>query len=48
VNWAALGLDPSRVKITASAIKDFQDACEFKKDEPIHIPKGKGWLLMLE
>ena len=47
VDWAALGLDPSRVKITASAIKAFQDACEFKKDEPIHIPKGKGWLLML-
>jgi hypothetical protein len=48
VDWHSLGLDPARVRITASAIEGFQDEREFKKDEPIPVPKGKGWLLVME
>ena len=47
IDWAALGLDPGSVSITAPAIRDFQDAATFRPGQPIHVPKGKGWLLTI-
>jgi len=47
VDWKALGFDPKKVKIVAPAIDKFQDAAEFKPDDPIRVEPGKGWLLIL-
>ena len=47
VDWKALGLDSSRVRITAPAIDSFQPARRFKRGELIPVAPGKGWLLEL-
>ncbi len=47
IDWKALGLDPKKVKIVAPGIDKFQDAAEFKPDDPIRVEPGKGWLLIL-
>ncbi|MGE5360401.1 MAG: glycoside hydrolase domain-containing protein, partial [Bacteroidales bacterium] len=48
IDWKRLGLDPSRVTITAPAIEKFQDARTFEVGEPIPIEPGRGWLLVLK
>ena len=48
VNWKALGLDPSRVRLLAPAVEGFQPAATFKPGEAIPVQPGKGWLLQLE
>ncbi len=48
INWAALGIDPARARITAPAIRGFQEATVFKPNDPIPVPAGKGWLLVIE
>jgi len=48
INWAALGIDPARARITAPAIWGFQEAMVFKPNDPIPVPAGKGWLLVIE
>jgi len=47
VDWQALGMDPSRVTITAPAIEGFQEAATFNVAQPIPVPAGKGWLLVI-
>jgi len=47
MDWKALGLDSSRVRITAPAIDSFQPAREFRPGEAIPVAPGKGWLLEL-
>jgi len=47
VDWAALGIDPTRASITAPAIRDFQEARSFGSPT-VTVPPGKGWLLILE
>jgi hypothetical protein len=47
INWKKLGIDPSSATITAPEIKNFQSAQTFKADDEINIPKGKGWLLII-
>ncbi len=47
IDWAALGLDPSRAAITAQPIEGFQPARSFPPGEPIPVPRGKGWLLTI-
>jgi Glycoside hydrolase 123, N-terminal domain len=47
VNWSALGMDPARATITAPAIDTFQDAATFAPGDPIPVPAGKGWLLVI-
>ena len=47
INWKKLGIDPSKATITAPEIKNFQSAQNFKADDEINIPKGKGWLLII-
>jgi hypothetical protein len=48
VDWTALGLDPSRTRVVAPAIADFQEAGTWAPDEPIPVPGKKGRLLLLE
>jgi len=46
-DWKSLGIDEQRAVITAPAIKDFQPAHVFTKDEMITVEKNKGWLLVV-
>jgi len=48
IDWKALGMDESRISITAPAIKDFQPAQNFTKDEMITVENNKGWLLVIK
>jgi len=48
VDWKTLGLNPKKARLTAPPIKDFQPSAEFKPDDEIPIPKGKGWLIVIE
>ncbi len=48
IDWNALGLDASKVNLTAPAIADFQDAVQFSPNEEIPVEVGKGWLLILD
>jgi hypothetical protein len=48
IDWAALGLDPSRTRVRAPAIADFQEAGTWAPDELIPVPGKKGRLLLLE
>jgi len=48
VDWKAIGLDPSRVRLTAPHIMHFQPRAAFRPDEEIPIEPSKGWLLVLE
>jgi hypothetical protein len=47
IDWAALGIDPARARIEAPEIAGFQPARTFVGAEPIPVPKGKGWLLVI-
>lgn len=48
VDWQALGLDPSKARVYAPPIEDFQDRREWDPDSTINVEPGKGWLLVLE
>jgi hypothetical protein len=48
IDWKALGVDPAKAHITAPEIKNFQVAKKLTLDEEINVPKGKGWLLVVE
>jgi hypothetical protein len=47
LDWRALGLDSARATITAPAIPNFQPAATFRPGEPVRVPPGKGWLLVV-
>jgi len=48
IDWKALGIDPAKARLTASAIKNFQPAQSFDVNGEIPVQKGKGWLLVLQ
>lgn len=48
IDWKALGIDPTKAKITAQPIKNFQQANIFPVDGEIPVAKGKGLLLVVE
>jgi len=48
INWAALGLDPARVRLIAPAIEGLQEARVFRADDPIPVQPAKGALLIAE
>jgi hypothetical protein len=48
IDWAALGIDPKKTRVTAWAIDKFQEAASFAADEAIPVDPGKGWLLVIE
>lgn len=47
IQWKKLGFKPGSAILTAPAIKDFQAPFTANPEESIHIPKGKGLLLIL-
>lgn len=45
IDWAKLGLDPSKVTLHAPAIENFQQETTWKPSDEIVVPKGKGLLI---
>jgi hypothetical protein len=48
IDWRSLGIDRDHAHIRAPAIPGFQPAAAFRPGEPIPVPPGKGWLLIIE
>jgi len=48
LTFTALGLDPSRARITAPAIEGFQTATALAPADRIRVEPGRGWLLVLD
>jgi hypothetical protein len=48
INWKALGLDEDKAEISSPAVKNFQPAKIFMKNELVPVEKGKGWLLVVK
>ena len=48
IDWNKLGLNPSKVTLHAPAIDKFQPEKSWKPGETITVPKGKGWLIVVE
>ena len=48
IDWQALGLDPHKAVLTAPAIPGFQEAATYTPADALPIPKGRGWLLLIE
>ncbi len=48
IDWNKLGIDPSKARITAPDIRNFQQGRSFDIDEAIPVEKNKGWLLILQ
>ena len=46
IDWAKLGLDPSKVTLHAPAIENFQQEKTWKPSDEIVVPKGKGLLII--
>ena len=46
IDWAKLGLDPSKVTLHAPAIENFQQETPWKPGDEIVVPKGKGLLII--
>ncbi|MCS6859162.1 MAG: DUF6067 family protein [Abditibacteriales bacterium] len=47
IDWEALGIDKNRCRLDAPSIPFFQSSATFSPDEPIPVPVGKGWLLIV-
>ena len=47
IDWAKLGLDPSKVTLHAPAIENFQQETTWKPSDEIVVPKGKGYTNLL-
>lgn len=48
INWKQLGINPESAKLTAPAIEGFQQEQTFSPASEITVPKGKGFLLILQ
>lgn len=48
IDWARLGLDPSKIIIVAPAIDKFQTAGSYADGKSVPVGKGKGLILIVE
>lgn len=48
IDWKKLGINPETAILSTDAIENFQPAMKFKPGEPITLPGGKGYLLVVE
>jgi hypothetical protein len=48
IDWRALGLDRGRARLTAPAIRDFQQERTFSGTRGIPVAPGRGWLLVIQ
>lgn len=47
IDWKALGLAPENVELFAPGISEFQSEKTWRINEPIIIPEGKGFLIII-
>ena len=47
IDWEAIGLVPENVELFAPEISKFQPEKTWNLNEPILIPKGKGFLIII-
>ena len=47
IDWEAIGLVPENVELFAPEISKFQPEKTWNINEPILIPKGKGFLIII-
>ncbi|MBM4034937.1 MAG: hypothetical protein FJ291_24605 [Planctomycetes bacterium] len=47
IDWKALGLNPEKSTLLAPAVEGYQQAADFKPADPIPVPPGRGWMLLL-
>ncbi|MCE2616138.1 glycoside hydrolase domain-containing protein [Phocaeicola oris] len=48
IDWKALGLDPLKVKLHAPKVDLFQNEATWNVGDSINVPKGKGYLIIIE
>jgi hypothetical protein len=48
IDWGAIGIDPSKAKLTAPPIEAFQEGRSFVIGEQIPVEPAKGWLILVE
>jgi hypothetical protein len=48
IDYKTLGIDPAKVVLRAPAVRDFQDAAEFRPADAIPVQSARGWVLVLE
>ncbi len=48
IDWQKLGVDPAKAKISIPAVKNFQEAAAVDAGGTLHIPHGKGYLLLIK
>ena len=48
IDWNAIGLDPAKHHLIAPKIQDFQEEKSWAPGDPITVPKGKGYLIVVE
>lgn len=48
IDWEKLGIDPDKAKLTAPAIKGFQEGFTLSAKDKIKIPKDKGYIFILK
>ena len=41
-------MDPSKVRLNAPALKNYQEEAVFRPGQPIPIAQASGWLLVVE
>lgn len=48
IAWEALGLNPSKARLKAPALKNYQEESTFRPGQPIPVPQSGGWLLVVK
>ncbi len=48
IDWKGLGIDPSKARIIAPAIENFQEETIFRLNERIPVKSKEGWLIILD
>ena len=47
INWESLGINPAKAEFYLPAIDKFQDEKHWSPKEPVVVPKGKGFLIIV-
>ena len=47
IDWKSLGMKPSKARLSAPRIAEFQESAVFGPEDSIPVEKGRGWLLVL-
>jgi hypothetical protein len=48
IDWNKLGIDKTAATITIPAVVNFQQAAVLKDGDTLHVPKGKGYLIVVK